>query len=59
MSAYKSLVGLLALTMVGLGAVLIVSTVLRGGGATAVGIVLGLLFVAAGVGRLYLMRRKS
>jgi hypothetical protein len=33
-----------------------VRTVDAGGGATAVGILVGLLFVAAGAGRLYLTR---
>ncbi len=56
MSAYRTLVGLLALTMIGLGLIMLSITVARGGG---VGILLGLLFVVAGAGRLYLMRRRS
>jgi len=39
-----------------IGVVLLVSTIARGGGPLAVGVLLGLLFVAAGAGRLYLAR---
>ena len=46
----------LALTVVALGVALLVVTVVHGGGET--GILLGLLFLAAGAGRLYLMRRR-
>jgi hypothetical protein len=46
----------LSTLMVLIGVVLIVSTLVRGGGPLAVGILLGLLFVAAGAGRLYLAR---
>jgi hypothetical protein len=40
--------------MVVIGLVLIVRTLSLGGGALAVGIIFGLLFVAAGAARLYL-----
>jgi hypothetical protein len=39
-----------------IGVVLVVSTIVRGGGPLAIGVLLGLLFVAAGAGRLYLAR---
>jgi hypothetical protein len=39
-----------------IGIVLVVSTIARGGGPLAIGVLLGLLFVAAGAGRLYLAR---
>jgi hypothetical protein len=42
--------------MVLIGVVLLVSTLARGGGPLAVGVVLGVLFVAAGAARLYLAR---
>ena len=42
--------------MVVIGVALIASTLTRGGGPLAVGTILGLLFVAAGAGRLYLAR---
>lgn len=44
----------LALTIAVLGVALVVTTLLRGGGAT--GLLLGVLFLGAGIGRLYLMR---
>jgi preprotein translocase subunit SecG len=47
---------LLSIVMVVIGVVLIVRTLSAGGGALATGMVLGLLFVAAGAGRLYLRR---
>jgi hypothetical protein len=47
----------LSTLMVLIGVALIVRTVAGGGGPIALGIVLGLLFVAAGVGRLYVERR--
>ena len=37
-----------------IGVALLVSTIARGGGPLAIGVLLGLLFVAAGAGRLYL-----
>jgi hypothetical protein len=42
--------------MVLIGVVLLISTLARGGGPLAIGVLLGLLFVAAGAGRLYLAR---
>jgi hypothetical protein len=44
--------------MVLIGIALIARTVAAGGGAAAVGVVLGLLFMAAGAGRLWLERRR-
>ena len=44
------------LISVGLGLALIVETVWKGGG--TVGYVLGVLFVALGIGRVYLMRHR-
>jgi hypothetical protein len=46
----------LSLVMVLIGAALIVRTLTAGGGALAVGLILGVLFMAAGVGRLYMAR---
>ncbi len=43
--------------MVVIGIALIVRTLLAGGGAIATGILLGVLFIAAGAGRLYLQFR--
>jgi hypothetical protein len=56
MRVHPGLSLLLALTIIGLGIALLVVTLVHGGG--EVGILLGLLFVAAGSGRLYLARRR-
>jgi hypothetical protein len=42
-----------------IGVALLVSTLARGGGPLAVGVLLGVLFVLAGAGRLYLARGES
>jgi hypothetical protein len=47
----------LSLIMVVLGVVMIVRALVGGGGVLAVGVVFGLLFVAAGAGRLWVARR--
>jgi hypothetical protein len=44
--------------MVLLGVGMIVRTVAAGGGPVAVGVVMGVLFVAAGAGRLWVERRR-
>jgi hypothetical protein len=43
--------------MILIGVALLVRTIVAGGGAVAVGVLLGVLFVAAGAGRLYLQYR--
>ena len=47
----------LSAAMIVIGAVLLVSTLVRGGGALAVGIVMGVLFMGAGAARFYLQVR--
>jgi multisubunit Na+/H+ antiporter MnhB subunit len=47
----------LSITMIVIGIALLVRTLLAGGGAIATGVILGLLFVAAGAARLYLQFR--
>ncbi len=54
---YRSMVLSLAGLMVALGAVLVVETVATAG--FGVGIVLGLLFIAAGSLRIWMLRRRS
>jgi len=54
-SAYRSAVALLALVTALLGVVMLAVTLTNGGG---VGILIGVLFLAAGGGRLYLLRRR-
>jgi hypothetical protein len=51
--AYRATTVALALVFVAIGIALVVEAVIVGG---ALGYVLGLLFVAAGVGRLYVLR---
>ena len=48
---------ILSALMMVIGVAIIVRTVAAGGGALALGLLLGLLFVAAGAGRLYAERR--
>ena len=52
---YRSLSQLTAVLMIALGLALAVVTIAHGGG---VGILLGVLFVAAGGGRLWMLRRR-
>jgi len=42
-----------------IGVAIVVRTIAEGGGPAALGIVLGLLFVAAGAGRLYVESRRG
>jgi hypothetical protein len=53
-SFYRGAAALFAVAFVGIGIALLVVTAARGGG--AVGYVIGVLFLALGVGRLYLLR---
>jgi hypothetical protein len=53
---YRELVAVLGVLAIGLGIALIVRTAIAGGG---IGIVIGLLFIGLGAGRLYLLRRRS
>ena len=52
----KALTRLTSFLLVFLGVGIVFRTIDAGGGGTAVGILVGLLFVAAGAGRLYLTR---
>jgi hypothetical protein len=53
---HRNAIQLLAVVMVGLGIAMLTYTLARGGG---VGVLLGVLFIAAGAGRLYLLRRRT
>jgi len=48
----------LSALMVVIGLAIVVRTLAEGGGPLAVGLVMGLLLVAAGLGRLYVERRR-
>ena len=54
MRAYRAAVAVFALAFVAIGVAIVVVTATHGGG---IGYLLGLLFVAAGVGRLVMLRR--
>ena len=57
MSLYRGATGLFAVAFVGIGIALLVVTAVRGGGAT--GYLLGVLFLALGLGRLWLLRTRT
>jgi hypothetical protein len=56
MSFYRNAIAVFGLVFVGIGIALFIVTAVNGG--NALGYVLGLLFVALGVGRLYLLRAR-
>jgi uncharacterized protein YhhL (DUF1145 family) len=56
MSVYRNIVQLTALLTVAIGVALVVVTLVHGVG---IGLLIGALFIAAGAGRLYMLRRKS
>jgi hypothetical protein len=49
----------MSVLMMLIGVALVVRTLTAGGGAAATGVLLGVLFVAAGAGRLYLQFRRQ
>ena len=57
MSLYRGATGLFAVVFVGIGIALLVVTAVRGGGPT--GYLLGVLFLALGLGRLWLLRTRT
>jgi hypothetical protein len=56
MSMYRTLVRTIALVMIVLGVSMLSITLRHGFG---VGVILGLLFIGAGIGRLLMLRRKA
>ena len=52
--AYRQSTRVLSAAILGLGLAMIVTTVARGGGALALGVIVGVAFAAIGAGRLYL-----
>jgi hypothetical protein len=54
---HRQTTAVLSAVLVVLGVAMIVRTLVAGGSAVAFGLLLGVLFVAAGVGRLYLNNR--
>jgi len=57
MNLYRAATALFAVAFLGIGIALLVVTVARGGG--LVGYLMGVLFAALGVGRLYLLRMRT
>jgi hypothetical protein len=57
LNLYRGATALFALAFLGIGIALLVVTAANGGG--VVGYLLGLLFVALGIGRLYLLRLRK
>lgn len=56
MSFYRGSIAVFGVVFVGIGIALLAVTAIHGGG--AVGYVIGVLFVALGLGRLYLLRAR-
>jgi prolipoprotein diacylglyceryltransferase len=55
----RALTRLTSALMVFIGLLILARTIQAGGGPTAFGILFGVLFVAAGAGRLYVERRRE
>lgn len=56
---YQRSVRFLSLIFLALGGVLLVTTLVSGGGPASVGFLLGILFLAVGAGRLWVSARMS
>jgi len=57
MKFYRGATALFALTFIGIGIALLVVAAVRGGSVT--GYLIGVLFLALGLGRLYLLRART
>jgi hypothetical protein len=57
MRVYRSMVTVMAFAMIALGAAMIVVTLTHGG--IGIGILIGLLFMGAGAGRIWMLRRRA
>ena len=55
---YRGVTRLFAVIILGFGITIVVVTLANGGGLTSFGILIGLIFTALGVGRLYLSLKK-
>lgn len=56
---HRSSTRILSLAMIVIGILLVVRTLAAGGGGLALGLILGVLFVAAGGARIYLQTRQE
>ncbi len=57
--AYRGAVRVFSLVFVALGLLLLVATLAQGGGPASVGVLIGIAFLAVGLGRLWLGSRMS
>ena len=58
-NAHSQMTTVMSIVLIVLGLAILVRTVTAGGGPLATGILVGVLFVAAGFGRLWVARRPS
>ncbi len=56
--AYRQSTRVFGAVTCGLGAAMIVATIVRGGGPLALGVIAGIGFIAVGAGRLYLASQR-
>jgi multisubunit Na+/H+ antiporter MnhB subunit len=56
---HRSTTRVLSLAMIVIGVALLVRTLAAGGGGLALGLILGVLFIAAGAARIYLQTRQE
>ena len=56
---HRTTTRILSLAMLALGLAMVVRALTAGGGALAVGVIFGVLFIAAGAGRLWVTTRRS
>jgi hypothetical protein len=55
----RSVTRLTSILLMVIGVAIVTRTIAEGGGPAALGVILGVLFVAAGAGRLYLQRERE
>jgi hypothetical protein len=55
----RGITRLTSILLVLIGVAIVARTIAEGGGPVALGVILGVLFVAAGAGRLYLQRERE
>jgi hypothetical protein len=56
---YTGSVRALSVLMIALGAAILVSTIIAGGGPLSIGVLIGIAFLGVGAGRLFIARRAA
>ncbi len=56
-NVHKNVTQVLSTVMLLLGVAMLISTISRGGGPLSLGVILGVLFIAAGTGRVWIARK--